>query len=62
MDRIRTTGILRAVFRLGVIEVGPGFMRYYNRTATGEVSLDAEQEARWRKWMLTQPYTKVFHD
>ena len=51
--------ILRGVFRLGVIEVGQGFMRYTNRTASGNISLNTEQEARWRKWMLSQKYAGI---
>lgn len=39
------------VFRLGRIEVGPGYVRLDNRTNHSFVTLDAEQEARWRAWL-----------
>lgn len=45
----RTT--LRRVFRIGVILVGEGFVRLYNRTSDRTVTLTPEQEARWRAWM-----------
>lgn len=51
--------ILRAVFRLGVIEVRPGRVDYWNRTARGGTTLTNHQEARWRLWMLTQRYAPV---
>lgn len=46
------SGVLRRTYRLGVIEVGPGYVRYWNRTAAGgPYALNAEQEARWREYL-----------
>jgi hypothetical protein len=44
-------GVRRLVFRLGVIEVGPGYVSYRNRTASGKVQLAPEQEARWHAFL-----------
>ena len=51
--------IERAVFRLGVHEVGPGYFRLRNRTIdalTGKpydttIVLTPEQEIRWREYI-----------
>lgn len=51
--------ILRAVFRLGVVEVGPGYVRYYNATAKATITLNQSEEARWRDWMEHQSYAPV---
>lgn len=42
---------IRRVFRIGVIEVGDGYVRLYNRTSDRTVTLTPEQEARWRDWI-----------
>jgi len=49
--------IERVVFLLGVIEVGPGYVRYFNRTASGgPYALTPEQEQHWRWWLKTSVY------
>jgi hypothetical protein len=48
---VRDREVVRKLFRLGWIEVGPGYVRYWNRTAGGMVRLNVAQERRWRAWM-----------
>ena len=47
--------ILRRVFRLGGIEVGEDWVRYFNRTAKGgPYRLTPAQAEKWRAWMIRQ--------
>lgn len=43
--------IQQRVFRIGVVQVGPGFVRLFNRTSDRTVTLTPEQEQRWRRWL-----------
>lgn len=52
---VDTTEPICRVFRIGVIEVGPGYVRLYNRTTDRTVSLNPEQETRWRDWLVRHP-------
>ena len=46
------TIVLRRVYRLGCVEVGPGYVRLINKTNDTTVILTPEQEQRWRARLL----------
>jgi len=44
--------VSRRVYRLGCVEVGPGYVRLVNKTNDTTVILTPEQEQRWRARLL----------
>jgi len=46
--------VVSRVFRLGKMTLGPGYIAYENRTASGRVTLTPEQEKKWREWRMWQ--------
>ena len=48
------TPVVRRVYRLGCVEVGPGYVRLVNKTNDTTISLTPEQEQRWRTRLMRQ--------
>jgi hypothetical protein len=61
VTRAAAPDVIWAVFRLGVVQVGPGYVAYHNRAASGRITLSPGQETRWRAWFARQHYAPVRH-